>query len=906
MANNKQKVEEILKRLTEDNKGKEGFCGIDTLTIAEELELRRNVVSQYLNELVDEKKAIKSKTRPVLFTYIDSNEKMNSSGNDGEDIFRELVGYNGSLKTAVKQCKSAAFYPSKDMSILLTGPSGVGKSFIANLLHKYAEQRGRIEEGAPFIVFNCADYADNPELLSANLFGYKKGAFTGADKDHIGSLELADGGYLFLDEVHRLSPEGQEKLFVFMDKGLFKRVGESKAGRKANVRFIFATTESPEETLLETFTRRIPLVVNIPKLVDRPIDERLTMIYKFFSSESKEIYKDIKVSKDVINYILSQKKAGNIGSLKNLIKLCCAWSYKDQQDEDIITIGKGYLKDLEGVERNNVKQFFYDDFMYISSEGQGIKEIHTISNDNFIRINEIIYEVEEVLNEYIQNKVSLEELKKKINIELNRSLGLMVYEESYNEGNDLIESLYLDTVTNTLKAVEGTYGIKYYGNTSKIITKILLYFKNNNLDVLSSSSFNSIKIIRAIVAKKLSKASIVAEKLIRNLESNLDYKLDPRIELIILMYFFAMMSNESTQINAIIVAHGYSTASSIASVANQMFEQFIFEAFDMPVDMSPIEVKNQIKQYISGIDTSKGTIILVDMGSLVNIDRDLKDVIEGDLGIINNITTNIALDIAGRIINGQDVRSMIEGIEKNNVLSCKYIEGKKKKKAILTTCISGIGTAVKLKKLIRECIGSADIEVKEYEYSKLSLMGKEDKIFSEYDVRLIISTTKIDIDGAECLLLQDLMSGDSDDIFVNALKEITLDKNIDMIRQDLVKMFSMENLVSRMTILNPGKIINEVEDIIINYERILGTIFCSELKMTLYIHVSILIERLMIKQGLEFEIGERDYEEKNNKFIEITNKIFNPLLREYNLSITTKEISIIQTIIESRIGEIEL
>ena len=906
MANNKQKVEEILKRLTEDNKGKEGFYGIDTLTIAEELELRRNVVSQYLNELVDEKKAIKSKTRPVLFTYIDSNEKVNSSGNDGEDIFRELVGYNGSLKTAVKQCKSAAFYPSKDMSVLLTGPSGVGKSFIANLLHKYAEQRGMIEEGAPFIVFNCADYADNPELLSANLFGYKKGAFTGADKDHIGSLELADGGYLFLDEVHRLSPEGQEKLFVFMDKGLFKRVGESKAERKANVRFIFATTESPEETLLETFTRRIPLVVNIPKLVDRPIDERLTMIYKFFSSESKEIHKDIKVSKDVINYILSQKKAGNIGSLKNLIKLCCAWSYKDQQDEDIITIGKGYLKDLEGVERNNVKQFFYDDFMYISSEGQGIKEIHTISNDNFIRINEIIYEVEEVLNEYIQNKVSLEELKKKINIELNRSLGLMVYEESSNEGNDLIESLYLDTVTNTLKAVEGTYGIKYYGNTSKIITKILLYFKNNNLDVLSSSSFNSIKIIRAIVAKKLSKASIVAEKLIRNLESNLDYKLDPRIELIILMYFFAMMSNESTQINAIIVAHGYSTASSIASVANQMFEQFIFEAFDMPVDMSPIEVKNQIKQYISGIDTSKGTIILVDMGSLVNIDRDLKDVIEGDLGIINNITTNIALDIAGRIINGQDVRSMIEGIEKNNVLSCKYIEGKKKKKAILTTCISGIGTAVKLKKLIRECIGSADIEVKEYEYSKLSLMGKEDKIFSEYDVRLIISTTKIDIDGAECLLLQDLMSGDSDDIFVNALKEITLDKNIDMIRQDLVKMFSMENLVSRMTILNPGKIINEVEDIIINYERILGIIFCSELKMTLYIHVSILIERLMIKQGLEFELGERDYEEKNNKFIEITNKIFNPLLREYNLSITTKEISIIQTIIESRIGKIEL
>ena len=77
---------------------------------------------------------------------------MNSSGNDGEDIFRELVGYNGSLKTAVKQCKSAAFYPSKDMSVLLTGPSGVGKSFIANLLHKYAEQRGRIRRESLYCI----------------------------------------------------------------------------------------------------------------------------------------------------------------------------------------------------------------------------------------------------------------------------------------------------------------------------------------------------------------------------------------------------------------------------------------------------------------------------------------------------------------------------------------------------------------------------------------------------------------------------------------------------------------------------------------------------------------------------------------------------------------------------------
>ncbi|SFB10920.1 sigma 54-interacting transcriptional regulator [Clostridium frigidicarnis] len=292
IKNNKKRIEERLERFTEKYVYSGNFKGITTLQIAEELGIRRNLVSQYLNELVEEGKAIKSKTRPVLFTYVMHNATRTIVHNK-KDIFNELVGYNGSLREAVEKCKAAVYYPSKDMSILLTGDSGVGKSYIAGLIHKYAEDEGKIKSGSPFIIFNCADYADNPELLSANIFGYIKGSFTGAEKDHLGALELADGGYLFLDEVHRLSAEGQEKLFVFMDKGLFKRVGESKAERNVNVRFIFATTEDPQQALLQTFRRRIPLSVNIPKLDDRPIDERLIMIYRFFKEESIEIEKDI-------------------------------------------------------------------------------------------------------------------------------------------------------------------------------------------------------------------------------------------------------------------------------------------------------------------------------------------------------------------------------------------------------------------------------------------------------------------------------------------------------------------------------------------------------------------------------------------------------------------------------------
>ncbi|MCP6612573.1 sigma 54-interacting transcriptional regulator, partial [Klebsiella pneumoniae] len=83
---------------------------------------------------------------------------------------------------------------------------------------------GILPADAPFTVFNCAEYANNPELLTSKLFGHAKGAFTGADKAVPGLIETSNGGVLFIDEVHRLPPEGQEKLFHFMDNGSWRRL----------------------------------------------------------------------------------------------------------------------------------------------------------------------------------------------------------------------------------------------------------------------------------------------------------------------------------------------------------------------------------------------------------------------------------------------------------------------------------------------------------------------------------------------------------------------------------------------------------------------------------------------------------------------------------------------------------
>lgn len=180
---------------------------------------------------------------------------------NSEGEFAQFIGNNASLFPAIEQAKAAVFYPPNGMNMLILGETSVGKSLFAELMYQYAKAIGKLPAQAPFVIFNCADYANNPQLLLAQLFGCKKGAYTGADEDKVGLLEKANHGVLFLDEVHRLPPEGQEIFFTFIDKRIFRRLGETQVERTASVRIFSATTEEPDSSLLHTFNRRFPMVI---------------------------------------------------------------------------------------------------------------------------------------------------------------------------------------------------------------------------------------------------------------------------------------------------------------------------------------------------------------------------------------------------------------------------------------------------------------------------------------------------------------------------------------------------------------------------------------------------------------------------------------------------------------------
>lgn len=305
--------------------------------IAAELEADRANISRYLNELFKKDKLIKIKGRPVLYKPNFEIEKKEANNFKKQKQIKQkkeikskldqIIGAKGSLKNQIQQAKAAILYPPNGLHTLLLGETGVGKSMFANLMHNFAVVSKMLKKDAPFVQFNCADYVDNPQLLISQIFGVKKGAYTGANKDREGLLKKADQGVMFLDEVHRLPPQGQEMLFTFIDNGYFRPLGESENKLKAEVQIIAATTENPNSFLLNTFIRRIPMVIKLPTLKNRSLEEPFRLIENFLKEESKNIGNSIYINRKALISFLLYDCPNNIGQLASDIQLASAKSF---------------------------------------------------------------------------------------------------------------------------------------------------------------------------------------------------------------------------------------------------------------------------------------------------------------------------------------------------------------------------------------------------------------------------------------------------------------------------------------------------------------------------------------------------------------------------------------------------
>jgi Nif-specific regulatory protein len=202
-------------------------------------------------------------------------------------------------------------------TVLLLGESGTGKTLIARIIH---ESSPRSE--MPFVKLNCAAIPEN--LLEAELFGYEKGAFTGADRAKAGRIEEARGGTLFLDEIGEMSLLMQTKLLRFLQEKEFERLGSNQT-KEADVRIISATNLTLTQAIAEgrfrqdLYYRLNVFPIRVPSLRDRVEDVELLLAH-FMRKFSVEYRKTLTPAPETLALLTAYEWPGNVREMENLIE----------------------------------------------------------------------------------------------------------------------------------------------------------------------------------------------------------------------------------------------------------------------------------------------------------------------------------------------------------------------------------------------------------------------------------------------------------------------------------------------------------------------------------------------------------------------------------------------------------
>lgn len=849
--------------------------GVTAQSIAEIFGIKRNVASHYLNLLEKEGKLQKGTNRPVHFSIPTDTEKKAEECNNMIDerpaaqkevsVFSKFIGYNGSMEQVIEKCKAAVNYPVNGLTMIICGASGVGKSYLASLIHQYAVESGAVEKNAPFVVLNCADYANNSELLSSVLFGHVKGAFTGANEEKQGLLAEADGGYLFLDEVHNLSAENQEKLFLFIDSQKYRMLGDSKNWQTAKVRLLFATTEDIHSTLLATFRRRIPFEIRIPDFLERSYGERFLLVSSFFQNEAEILKKNICVDSEYFRRMLNLHEEGNIGAVKSKIKVLCAQAYSQQREEElrITTPGK---------ESSDSFHFYWNR----PEKKKWMSSYQIFSNITGCFVPGMNYsKIEEVLDLFLQTITRrLEENKK---------------ENNFCEIPPFRH--YEEKCRNSINKILKSYG--YRLNELEIDE----FYKMVIAVLFDETFFGAAFKISGYEKKKYRKYEVMISRILDAVLEDYNDNVREFLQTILTVWLSDKVKVKS-KINALILMHGEHSASSMASLANEMIGDYVYEAFDMPIQVHTEDLIVKVDDYVRDIETNEGLVLLVDMGSLERMYDKISRNVAGDLVIVNNVSTAFALELGFSLFDKADIYRITQMDMLQFNMKMQYYKGLSQKPNIIVSCISGEGIAVEIKEILSRYVNTDEIDILTMDYSELKKQLNRGSAEDFHNTIVVFTTTPLSSTVVSVMNVEDLVNG-----FTNpSFPEFMLNKeNVREFTNDIIKLFTLKGVASRLRFLNPEVVMQEVDQVIRGYENYYHVQLPNFLRINLFLHTSIMIERVLVKEesGKIDSIDTEGINEESRKFIEVSKDIFKSIMMKYKIEISDAEYLLLYQILQS-------
>ena len=883
-------MQETIQNAIQEHTQNGQFSRLSVAELSSQLSLPKSRVTQVLQQLLKAGTIIRAGQKPVLFLDRAVLEEKQGSPIEGDAIrnldqwlaaqtdqaqdFDKLIGHDGSLSSLVEQCKATVAYPPNGLPLILTGETGTGKSMIAGLAYEYARNHDLVKSESRFVAVNCSEYANNPELLTANLFGYVKGAFTGADQDTPGLLELADGGVLFLDEVHNLKGECQEKLFHFMDQSVYHRMGDNKTWYTSSVRLIFATTEDPEKVLLKTLQRRIPMKLAVPNLAARGNYEKLQIILSMFAREEERLKVRIRLSSSVIQLLLSYPFPENIGGLKSTIQSSCVNALFQTDEEKVMRIG---LKDIP----DSVIQY------------SALETLMKPRELSWHSIDELRHELENVRTPFSFFESVLKTLETTKDFEADfRGVQKTVLHHFNRSPHKAaltpFETAFLAIVREKCSQYHLGFPEKDRQLYETAFVELLSVPRGIGL-LLQSRAVQMEDVMNRLRTEAFKYFSLVSD-IRQETQERLETDLNP-LQCLIMTALAAMAgrSHPAPRRMGVILAHGESSASSMAMCVNQWLETHVFDAIDMPLFVSQEEISRQLNEWLRKMEGIEELFLLVDLGSLEQIYRNL-NIRNVNIGIINSLSLKLALTVGQDIRNQTPMEKVFERAKALSSIEYHIERNREKPRMIICSCASGLGVAEKLRGVIMDSLPEdSAIRVMTYDYNTLQQEGMASPVFEENQVISIVGTLKPEEITVPFVALEDLILQENTSRFDDSLRPYMEAEEMRVFKKNIVKNFSLSNIMNSLTILNPAKLLEHVADAIDRLQNRLDVSLGNNTCFGLYVHVSCLIERLVMNRGIEVYGNAEVFQREQKDFIQAVDDSFADVQKFYGIRIPVEE-----------------
>ncbi len=886
-----EKVYLKLKEMCADQyRTEEEISGFSAMEVANAVNIQRTNASSDLNSLFKEGKVLKVEGKPVLYKIKDGEIFSADKGGTVNDEFDNIIGSDKSLNNSIRQARAAIIYPPNGLHTLLLGETGTGKSMFAKVMYEHAKEIGKIRANAPFVEFNCADYSNNPQLLMSNLFGVKKGAYTGADKDRAGFVERANGGILFLDEVHRLPPEGQEMLFYLIDKGLYRRLGETETLHGSHVLIICATTENVESVLLKTFTRRIPMIIHLPPLRDRTYEERFQLIKNFFMEEASTINNDISITSNVLKALLLYDCPNNIGQLKSDIKLCSAKAYLDviMKKETKVTVHtedlpdyvrRGLFKYKEN--RDKIDKFINGDVVEFSMDDNG-KQIY-IDKDDFN-----LYEaLEEKRNTLVDKGIDEKDIKLIMNLDIETYLKRYMNEVSkknYEELYKVVDKKIVSIVDDFLKAAGKELKRQF---SEKTLFGLSMHVASTIERILNGKKIVNYQLddIKRVYKKEYK----VSDGLRQTIQAKFDIRV-PDEEVAFITMFLCLdldTTSKNEKVGVIVAMHGETAATSIADVANRLLDENFVIGYNMPLDQKPETALNNLTEIMKKTNKAKGILLLVDMGSLVLFGDMICERTGIPVKTVEMASTPMVLEAGRKALLNSPLEEVYDAavnlspyigrIYKDNF----EIQNGFKDDVIITACITGEGTALKLKSILEKKL---DLTGKELDIIPLNIDDKREfkrklqNIKREKNILAVVSAFDPEDDTLNYISTTDLFDNQ---------KMNTLKMKIDF-KSAFETIDNMKEIIIENVDIDADKYIDVFKEFYLNIVRN-GMILDNDRLIGLVLHLACSIERVLNGGELIRMENCKAIMEANISRYKIVKGSLEPVTAAFNISLSNDE-----------------